>query len=259
MIETTDKVLPVNRDIIMRFLAHELNLKIPDYCPNGLQIEGIAQIRHVVSGVTASQALIEKAIELDADMLLVHHGYFWRGENAAITGMKYRRIKLLLEHNINLVAYHLPLDMHSEIGNNAQLGKVLGLIPENHFGEHDLGWIGTLKDQSIVTVGQLAEHVEQILGRKPLLIGDASQIVSRVGWCTGAAQDLLMDAAIAGATVYLSGEISEQTVHEARECGVAYLACGHHATERYGIQALGCLLANKYHLKHTFVDINNPV
>ena len=249
----------VDRLKIIRFLANELKVSlIRDYCPNGMQVEGAPQVSRIVSGVTASQALIEKAIDLKADTLLVHHGYFWRGENATITGLKRNRVKRLLEHDINLLAYHLPLDQHPELGNNAQLGKLLGFTPSGHFGEHDLGWLGALDNPAITTVGQLAAHVEKTLSRKPLLIGDPDQPFDVIGWCTGAAQDMIGDAVQAGATVYLSGEISEPTVHEARENGVAYLACGHHATERYGVQALGNLLAEKFGIEHIFSDIDNP-
>lgn len=250
----------VDRQHLIRFLADELNVSlIRDYCPNGMQVEGTSQISRIVSGVTASQALIEKAIELKADTLLVHHGYFWRGETSSITGIKRKRVKRLLEHDINLLAYHLPLDQHPELGNNAQLGRVLGFTPSGHFGEHNLGWLGTLDNPAITTVGQLAAHIEKALDRQPLLIGDPDQPLNVIGWCTGAAQDMIGDAVQAGVSVYLSGEISEPTVHEARENGVAYLACGHHATERYGIQALGNLLAEKYGIEHIFIDIDNPV
>lgn len=249
----------VDRNVIVQFLADELKTSaIQDYCPNGLQVEGAARISTIVSGVTASQALIDMAVELKADALLVHHGYFWRGENAVITGLKRNRIKQLLAHDINLLVYHLPLDMHPDVGNNAQLGKVLGLTPTGRFGEHGLGWLGTLPDPRVSTAGQLADYVEKVLGRKPLLVGDPFLPVSTIGWCSGAAQDMIADAVNAGAGIYLSGEISEQTVHEAREYDIAYLACGHHATERYGIQALGNLLVEKYGVRHTFIDIDNP-
>ncbi len=251
--------ISIDRNTIIQFLADELKVPmVRDYCPNGLQVEGVSRISTVVSGVTASQALIDRAVELKADTLLVHHGYFWRGENAAITGLKRNRIRQLLAHDINLLVYHLPLDLHPEIGNNAQLGKMLGLTPENHFGENGLGWLGRLANPEIATAGLFADHVEKVLGRKPLLVGDPFLPLDRIGWCSGAAQDMIADAVNAGASLYLSGEISEQTVHEARENGIVYLACGHHATERYGIQALGNLLAAKYGLRHTFVDIDNP-
>ena len=248
-----------HRDEITRFLACELNIsQISDYCPNGLQVEGKIHLKSIVSGVTASLALIEAAIAAKADALLVHHGYFWRGENPCLTGPKQTRIKRLLENNLNLYAYHLPLDKHERLGNNAMLAKQLGLLCQGHFGENDLGWIGAMQDPAVKTVGQLARLIENRLERKPLLIGDPAMPLGRIGWCSGAAHNLLAAAAQAGAAVYLSGEIAEQTVHEAREYGVAYLACGHHATERYGIQALGELLAGQFGIRHQFIDIDNP-
>ncbi len=250
----------VDRNEVIKFLADELKISlIRDYCPNGLQVEGQPDISSVISGVTASQALIEAAIDLHADTLLVHHGYFWRNENECIVGPKQKRIKLLLEHNINLIAYHLPLDCHPELGNNIQLAKILEFKPTGRFGENDIGWLGKMNNRDIGTVGELATLVETRLKRKPLLIGNPLQKLETIGWCTGAAQDLLPDAAQNNVSVYLSGEISERTVHEAREYGIAYLACGHHATERYGIMALGNLLAERFGIHHQFVEIDNPV
>ena len=223
-----------------------------------MQVEGRPEIRSIVTGVTASLALIEAALAANADAILVHHGYFWRGEDARVVGSKQKRLKLLLSHDINLFAYHLPLDMHPELGNNAQLGQRLGLTPSGRFGEDGLGWLGTA-DASVGTVGDLALAIERKLGRKPLVIGDMKQPLGTLGWCTGAAQNLLGDAIAAGASAYLSGEISEPTVHLAREAGVSYLACGHHATERYGIEALGRHVADKFGIAHRFIDIDNPV
>ena len=252
-----DKARSVQRDVLEKHLAVTLDInRFRDYCPNGLQVEGRAQVSHIVSGVTASQALLEAAIERGADMVLVHHGYFWRGEDARIVGTRQRRIKTLLAHDLNLFAYHLPLDAHPVMGNNAQLGKRLGFSDEGRFGEQELGWLGRT---SARTVGELAALVAQVLGREPMVIGDLAQAVSTVGWCTGAAQNALGDAITAGASVYLSGEISEPTVHLARETGVAYLACGHHATERYGVQAIGEHLAQEFGIRHEFIDIDNPV
>ena len=249
-----------HRDEITRFLGQELNIShIRDYCPNGLQVEGQIYVRSIVTGVTASLAMIEQAIKAKADTILVHHGYFWRDENPCIIGPKYQRLKLLLEHNLNLYAYHLPLDMHENFGNNAMLAKKLDLSPQRRFGENDIGWLGISNNSTIKTVGKLANLIETRLNRKPLLIGDPLQPIHTIGWCTGAAQNLLSEAAIAGANVYLSGEISERTVHEAKEYGIAYLACGHHATERYGIEALGNLLAEKFGVKHQYIEIDNPV
>lgn len=250
----------VNRDALIKYLGQTLDInRFRDFCPNGLQVEGKPQIARLVSGVTANLALIEAAIDSGADALLAHHGYFWRGEDARVVGQKHKRLKLLLAHDINLLAYHLPLDMHAQFGNNAQLALQLGLIPEARFGEDDLGWLGRAQAVELRTVADLAQVVERKLGRAPLVIGDAQQPLGQIGWCTGAAQSLLGDAIAAGAQTYLSGEISEPTVHLAREAGVAYLACGHHATERYGVQALGAHLASQFGIAHQFIDIDNPV
>ncbi|MGZ3158130.1 MAG: Nif3-like dinuclear metal center hexameric protein [Burkholderiaceae bacterium] len=250
----------INRNELAEYIGQLLNIaRYRDYCPNGLQVEGREQIDRVVTGVTASRALIEAAIGMKADAILVHHGYFWRGEDPCIVGPKHRRLKLLLSHDINLLAYHLPLDMHPELGNNAQLAKMLGLIPQSRFGEDDLGWLGASADATVKTVGDMARMVERALNRVPLVIGDPAQPLGRVGWCTGAAQNLMGDAIASGANTYLSGEISEPTVHLARETGVAYLACGHHATERYGVQALGRHLAERFGVEHHFIDVDNPV
>ena len=252
-----DKAGSVQRDTLEKHLASTLDInRFRDYCPNGLQVEGRAQVSYVVSGVTASQALLDAAVERGADAVLVHHGYFWRGEDARIVGTRQRRIRTLLANELNLFAYHLPLDAHPVMGNNAQLGKRLGLSDEGRFGEQELGWLGR---SGARTVGELAALVSQALGREPMVIGDLSQSIETVAWCTGAAQNALADAIAAGASVYLSGEISEPTVHLARETGVAYLACGHHATERYGVQAVGEYLAQEFGIRHEFIDIDNPV
>jgi dinuclear metal center YbgI/SA1388 family protein len=250
----------VNRDTIAEYLDQALDItRFRDYCPNGLQVEGRPTIRTLVTGVTASLALIEAAVEAQADAILVHHGYFWRGEDPRVVGTRQKRLKALLAHDINLFAYHLPLDMHPELGNNAQLARQLDLLADGRFGEDGLGWLGTSIDPAVKTVDDLARLVEFRLGRKPLVIGDLAQPVTRIAWCTGAAQNMLGDAIAAGATAYLSGEISEPTVHLARETGVAYLACGHHATERYGVQAVGAHLAERFGIAHRFIDISNPV
>ena len=256
----SQKMNQVSRGDLGRFLAEKLQiLKINDYCPNGLQVEGIEQIKVVVSGVTASLALIEAAIDLKADCILVHHGYFWRGENPCLTGQKFQRIKKLIQNEINLFAYHLPLDLHPELGNNAQLANALELRCEGTFDEQGLGSYGSAINLNLRTVGDLRDWVELKLGRTPMLIGSPDQPLGRIAWCTGAAQNFLGDAISAGATVYLSGEISEPTVHLARESGVAYLGCGHHATERYGIHALGQAVAQQFGIQHHFVDVPNPV
>lgn len=250
----------IDRDEIARYLEQTLDInRFRDYCPNGLQVEGRHTVGKLVTGVTASLALIEAAIEAKADAVLVHHGYFWRGEDSRVIGQKHKRLKLLLANDMNLFAYHLPLDTHPELGNNAQLASRLGLLGKGRFGENDIGWLGTMQDAGVKTVGDLSQRIEACLGRKPLLIGDPAQPLGQVGWCTGAAHTMLGDAIEAGVTVYLSGEISEPVVHLAREAGVAYLACGHHATERYGVQAVGARLAERFGIQHHFIDIFNPV
>lgn len=227
-----------------------------DYCPNGLQVEGGDEITHIVSGVTASQALIEAAIEQGADALLVHHGYFWKGESPTITGIKRQRIQRLLESGINLLAYHLPLDGHTELGNNAQLARVLDISIEGITGDSGLLYHGRVKQT--YEGDEFATHIESCLGRAPQHIS-ASRGVERVAWCTGGAQSYIEEAAELGVDAFISGEISEQTVHIARETGIHFYAAGHHATERYGVQALGTHLSTEFALKHTFIDIDNPV
>ncbi|MCL6415243.1 Nif3-like dinuclear metal center hexameric protein [Aestuariirhabdus sp. Z084] len=231
-----------------------------DYCPNGLQVEGAGRVEKVVTGVTASQALIDAAIERQADLLLVHHGFFWKGESAPIVGIKQRRIKALLEHGISLVAYHLPLDAHPVLGNNAQLGRLLGVNKASPISADDpssLVWMGELERPC--SAPEMQRLLEAKLGREPQLISGGSHEVKRVAWCTGAAQGYIDQAALAGVDCFISGEISEPTVHSARELGIHYLAAGHHATERYGVKALGEWLAQTQGLDHTFVDIDNPV
>jgi dinuclear metal center YbgI/SA1388 family protein len=235
-------------------------LQVPDfrdYCPNGLQVEGRGEVHCIISGVTASSALIEAAVAEGADALLVHHGYFWRGEDGRITGMRRRRIAALLRHDLNLFAYHLPLDVHPEVGNNAQLALRFGMTPSGRFGEQDIGVHGSLQDE--ITLAGLGERIERETARRPLLIGDPGRPLRRIAWCTGGAQGLFEQAIALGVDAYISGEISEQTVHAARESGVAYIAAGHHATERYGVQALGDHLAQRFGLSHRFIDIDNPV
>jgi dinuclear metal center YbgI/SA1388 family protein len=231
-----------------------------DYCPNGLQVEGRPRVSRVASGVTACQALLDEAIGWGADAILVHHGYFWRGEQAEIVGMKRRRLGALLGNDVSLLAYHLPLDAHPQLGNNARLGQLLGfadvmpLQPELADG---VGNIGELPGAQ--TAGDLVAQLEQVLGRRALHIGEPADRIRRVAWCTGAAQGYIEAAVAAGAELFITGEASEQTVHVAREQGIHFVAAGHHATERYGVQALGEHLAAKYGLEHRFIDIENPV
>jgi dinuclear metal center YbgI/SA1388 family protein len=227
-----------------------------DYCPNGLQVEGRARIARVVSGVTASLALIERAIEAEADAILVHHGLFWKGDDMRLTGPKKRRIELLLKHQVNLFAYHLPLDAHARLGNNAQLAKQLGFTITGRFAEQDIGFLGKLKRP--MPAKALQSSVSEALGRKALVVGPLGAVVSRVAWCTGGAQGYFEAAIAAGCDVFLSGEISEQTTHLAREAGVPYIAAGHHATERYGVQAVGAWLQTKHGVEHRFIDDDNP-
>ena len=230
-----------------------------DYCPNGLQVEGRAQVRKLVSGVTASQALVEAAVEAGADALLVHHGYFWKGEDPCVTGMKRRRLSKLLAADMSVLAYHLPLDAHPELGNNAQLGTRLGLSAEGWFGEAHgpaIACYATLPE--VLTAAAVAQRIATALGRDPLFIAGGDHPIERIGWCTGAAQGYIEAAASLGLDAFISGEISEPTVHVARECGIHYFAAGHHATERYGVRALGTHLAERFGLEHLHVDMDNP-
>ena len=231
--------------------------KFRDYCPNGLQVEGRGEIRRIVAGVTASQALLDAAVERQADAILVHHGYFWKGDDGRITGLRRQRLGTLINHDINLLAYHLPLDAHPEFGNNAQLALRLGWLPEGRFGEQDIAWLGRLAEPC--ELDALARKVAQVLGREPLVIGLGGRPIRRIAWCSGGAQGYYEQAIALGVDAYVSGEISEQTVHLARESGVTYLAAGHHATERYGVQAVAAHLAERFGLDCTFVDIANPV
>lgn len=248
----------MKRDELVSYLDGLLEpARFRDYCPNGLQVEGRGEIRRVVAGVTASQALLDLAVEQGADALLVHHGYFWKGEDGRITGMRRKRLGTLISHDISLIGYHLPLDAHPEFGNNAQLAIRLGWVPDGRFGDQDMAWTGTLSEP--LDLASLALRIAIILDRQPLVIGDEHRPIRRIAWCSGGAQGYFEQAIALGVDAYLSGEISEQTVHLARESGVAYLAAGHHATERYGVQALAGHLAEKFGLECTFADIDNPV
>jgi dinuclear metal center YbgI/SA1388 family protein len=231
--------------------------RFKDYCPNGLQVEGRRKIEKIATGVTASLAFLEAAQEWGADAVLVHHGYFWRNEVPQITGRKYQRLKLLLANDISLFAYHLPLDDHPLYGNNAQLGAKLGLIADSRFGDNNIGWLST--SPMPMSLNHFSAQVEQTLGRTPLVLGDPDQELRRIAWCTGAAQGYFDAAIEAGADVYLTGEISEQIMHISAESGVAFIAAGHHATERYGVQSLGTHLSETFNLEHLFIDIHNPV
>ena len=219
--------------------------------------EGRGEVRRIVAGVTASQALLDAAVARGADAVLVHHGYFWKGDDGRVTGIRRQRLGTLINHDINLLAYHLPLDAHPEFGNNAQLALGLGWLPEARFGEQDIAWLGTLAEPA--DLATVSGNVARLLGREPLVIGEAGRPVRRIAWCSGGAQGYFEQAIALGVDAYVSGEISEQTVHLARESGVAYIAAGHHATERGGVQALAAHLREKFGLDCEFVDIENPV
>lgn len=232
--------------------------KISDYCPNGLQVEGRPQVRRIVSGVTASQALLDAAVEAQADVVLVHHGYFWKNEDPRVVGIKQRRLKTLLSHDISLLAYHLPLDVHPEVGNNVQLAQMLGLTVEGPLepdNPRSVGLVGSL-DSPLAPV-DFMHRVATTLGREPLMIEGPGPI-RRIAWCTGGAQGYIDQAVTAGVDAYLTGEVSEPTVHIARENGLSFFAAGHHATERYGVQALGEYLAKRFAIEHLFIDCPNP-
>lgn len=249
------------RDQLLDYIDHLLEpQQFKDYCPNGLQVAGHETIRHIVTGVTANQALIDKAIELNADTILVHHGYFWKGEDARVIGIKRERLKSLLSHDINLMAYHLPLDQHPQLGNNAQLGQLLSLIvtgglqPDN---PRSIGLVGRLSQP--MSGRAFAQHISRCLKREALHIGEDDDVIETVAWCTGGAQGYLQQAIDLGVDAYITGEVSEPTVHLARETGTHFYSAGHHATERYGAQALGERIAREFDVQVTFVDIDNPV
>jgi len=252
----------VTRTELMQYLNTLLSpSEFNDYCENGLQVEGAESITTLVTGVTACQALLDKAVELNADAVLVHHGYFWKGEPQSLVGMKGKRIRTLIKNDINLIGYHLPLDVHSEFGNNAQLAKLLdievtgGLEPGN---PNSVGLVGQF-DQPI-SAEQLSQRLASVLNREPLHIGFESDApISKVAWCTGSAHSYLPKALSLGVDAFITGEISEPVVHTAREEGIHFYSAGHHATERYGVKSLGEHLALHFGIEHYFVDIDNPV
>ena len=251
----------IDRGTLVASLESELNApSFKDYGPNGLQVEGKASIRKVVTGVTASLALIEAAVAAQADAVLVHHGLFWRGQDGRVVGWMKRRLQRLLAADVNLIAYHLPLDAHPTMGNNAQLAQHLGLVPATadplRFGEQHLGWVAQTPQDS--TLSDFAARCAERLNRTPVVVGEGARPIRRIGLCTGGAQSYFEAAIAAGVDVFITGEISEPQAHYARECGVAYLACGHHATERYGVQALGRWLSEQHGVAHEFIDIDNP-
>ena len=251
----------MQRDELARYLEICLEAaRFRDYCPNGLQVEGRGEVRRVLCGVTASQHLLDHAVAGGYDAVFVHHGYFWKGEDGRVNGIRRQRLKTLLANDISLIAYHLPLDLHPELGNNAQLGRLMGWRPDGRFADQELGWIGRpAESDAPESAEQLGRSIAARLGRDPLLVGDGARKVRRVAWCTGGAHGFFEQAIAAGADLYVSGEISEQTVHLARESGVPYIAAGHHATERYGARAIAAYLGDSLGLAADFVDLPNPV
>ena len=231
--------------------------RFKDYAPNGLQVEGERPLQRIISGVTASAALLDAAIAEHADAILVHHGWFWNNEPPSLTGIKGRRARTLLRAGASLIAYHLPLDAHPELGNNAQLARRLDFVAAEPTSlANGLVWVGCLAKP--LTPAAFAEHVSQRLARPAQRVGRETGVIERVAWCTGGGQGYLEAAAGLGVDAFLSGELSEQTTHQARELDLCYLAAGHHATERYGVQALGAHLAAQFGLWHRFVEIDNP-
>jgi len=250
----------VRRDELTRYVNELLQIEaFRDYAPNGLQVEGCDEIHRLASAVTANYAAVEAAVTMGADALLVHHGYFWQGEDPTVVGMKRRRLALLLGNEVNLLAYHLPLDAHATYGNNVQLARVLGIRVVGSFGPPPaLALHGELP--APMEGAEFARHIARCLGREPLHVaGKNVPSIRRIGWCTGAAQRYIEDAALLGLDAYLSGEASEQTFHVTQEMGLHFFGAGHHATERYGAMALGEHLADKFGLEHQFVDIANPI
>jgi dinuclear metal center YbgI/SA1388 family protein len=242
---------------IESFLRELLSVdRFKDYGPNGLQVQGTDQVRKIASGVTASLAFIDAAIDAGADTLLVHHGLFWRGQDGRLTGWLRERVARLIRADINLLAYHLPLDAHDRLGNNAQLGLRLGWHAQERFGDQDLGFIGN--GEQPVNLDQLRDRVRLALGREPVYEAGDGRPLRRLAWCTGGAQGYFEAAIAAGADAFLTGEISEPQAHLARETGVAFLACGHHATERFGAPAVAAEVATRFGLEHVFIEVPNP-
>jgi len=251
----------ITRDELAAYLRDYLACdSFNDYAPNGLQIEGKDKIEHICTAVTASEEAIQKAVFLQADALLVHHGFFWRGEDPVIGGIKRKRIGPLIANNVNLFAYHLPLDCHPDLGNNACLAELLALesVQMHLAGKTpNLLWSGQLAEPMVAS--KFSEYLAEKLKREPICVSGSDKPISRLAWCTGAAQDFIVDAHQLGVDAYLSGEISERTYYQAQELGFHYFACGHHATERYGIQALGQHLSARFDVSHQFIDSANPV
>ncbi|GAA5784089.1 Nif3-like dinuclear metal center hexameric protein [Chitiniphilus shinanonensis] len=250
--------MAVAREQLTDYIGQLLQIdRFKDYCPNGLQVEGRREITRLATAVTASLAAVEGAVAAGADALLVHHGYFWKNESAPVVGTKKARIGTLLAHDINLLAYHLPLDAHETLGNNAQLAQRLGLVADGRCGDQDLVWLGA--PAAPLTLGEFAAHAAEALERQPLVIGDTGRTLRRVAWCTGGAQGYFHELATRDIDCFVTGEASEFVTHLARESGVAFVAAGHHATERYGVRALGAHLAERFALDLVHLDIDNPV
>jgi len=248
-----------NLNLLQAFDALLQPARFKDYGPNGLQVEGKTQVRRIVSGVTASRSLIEAAIAAQADAIFVHHGLFWRGQDGCVTGWLKQRLALLLAHDINLFAYHLPLDAHPQLGNNAQLGVQLGLTAGTFFGEQGLGCLGGRTDGgSFAAACNLAQHIEKTLRRPVVQVGPAGKAIKNIAWCSGGAQGYFEAAIAAGADAFITGEISEPQAHLAREMNVVFVACGHHASERYGAPAVASHIAAQFGLDHQFIEIDNP-
>lgn len=251
----------ISRQELGAYLQQLLNCEaFNDYAPNGLQVEGVAEIKNIVTAVTASQDVIDKAVAMKADALLVHHGFFWRGEDPLVIGMKRQRLGALLSNNLNLFAYHLPLDCHLEFGNNACLAarfEVQEVLSHRVNNTNDLLWTGQFKEGK--TAESLLTFLEGIFERRPLHLAAEDKLIKQIAWCSGGAQDFITQAQALGVDAYISGEVSERTFYQAQELGLHYFACGHHATERYGIQALGQHLAERFGLEHRFIDSWNPV
>lgn len=250
----------VHRDKLEAYLNECLAVSdISDYSPNGLQVEGRGQIRRLVTGVSACAALIEKARAQGADAILVHHGYFWKGEESRIVGYKARRLRMLLCSDISLFAYHLPLDVHSSLGNNAALGRLLELRTDNRYavnGVPNLLWLGS--PQQELTANELSQRLESALDQAPLHISGGPELIRHIAWCSGGAERLIEQAIAHGADAFISGEIAEPIPHIAREAGIHYFAAGHHASERGGVQSLGQHLAEKFDVDHQYIEIANP-
>lgn len=264
----------LERNLLLNYLDDFLQIKeknIKDYCPNGLQVEGKNFIKKIITGVSACQDLLNLAIAHRADAILVHHGYFWKGEKSQIIGIQKKRLQTLLVNDVNLIAYHLPLDVHTQVGNNVQLAKILDLQILSSFGEYNLCLLGKLnKTNSTRNLKNFIDNIKNKIHQNPIIVGDLERFDfdtdfdEKIAWCSGAAQDFIELAAEQGAKIYISGEISERTTHLAKELGMIYIACGHHATERYGILALGEHLQDHfrqqgYDLTCQFIDIDNPI